>query len=240
MVEAGKLDMSLGACFKPSSAIRRTPLFRFSLMVIRPDHDPAVRRTSNTWSALKGERDDLAGTSTASPTVHRQAPGANRCRPPPMCGVQLPRYANCDGGSRALPLALTQASIGNSTEIKFPSTSSFSRFPQPRRPIRIRRPPPAATRVVFRRDAVPAWRARFFAAPHSSRAHNGPSAAIPDRFKNVRLSMELGILPRLPGTPLNRDVQLLKLKDSSHRAISGFYRHSGFASCDIWNHTLPA
>jgi LysR family carnitine catabolism transcriptional activator len=56
MVEAGKLDMSLGAFFKPSSAIRRTPLFRFSLMVIRPDHDPTVRRTSTTWSALKGER----------------------------------------------------------------------------------------------------------------------------------------------------------------------------------------
>jgi LysR family transcriptional regulator, carnitine catabolism transcriptional activator len=56
MVEAGKLDMSLGAFFKPSSAIRRTPLFRFSLMVVRPDHDPTVRRTSTTWSALKGER----------------------------------------------------------------------------------------------------------------------------------------------------------------------------------------
>jgi LysR family carnitine catabolism transcriptional activator len=55
MVEEGKLDMSLGAFFKPASGIRRTPLFRFSLMVVRPDHDPALRRTSNTWSALKGE-----------------------------------------------------------------------------------------------------------------------------------------------------------------------------------------
>jgi LysR family transcriptional regulator, carnitine catabolism transcriptional activator len=33
----------------------RTPLFRFSLMVIRPDNDPGLRRTSTTWSALKGE-----------------------------------------------------------------------------------------------------------------------------------------------------------------------------------------
>jgi len=56
MVEAGKLDMSLGAFFKPASGIRRTPLFRFSLMVIRPDNDPTLRRTSTTWSALKGER----------------------------------------------------------------------------------------------------------------------------------------------------------------------------------------
>jgi LysR family carnitine catabolism transcriptional activator len=55
LVEEGKLDMSLGAFFKPASEIRRTPLFRFSLMVIRPDNDPALRRTSTTWSALRGE-----------------------------------------------------------------------------------------------------------------------------------------------------------------------------------------
>ena len=56
LVEAGKVDMSLGAFFKPASGIRRTPLFRFSLMVIRPDNDPTLRRTSTTWSALKDER----------------------------------------------------------------------------------------------------------------------------------------------------------------------------------------
>jgi LysR family transcriptional regulator, carnitine catabolism transcriptional activator len=54
-VAEGKLDMSLGAFFKPAPGIRRTPLFRFSLMVIRPDNDPALRRSSTTWSALKGE-----------------------------------------------------------------------------------------------------------------------------------------------------------------------------------------
>jgi LysR family transcriptional regulator, carnitine catabolism transcriptional activator len=56
MVETGKLDMSLGGFFKPTAGIRRMPLFRFSLMVIRPDNDPTLRRTSTTWSALKGER----------------------------------------------------------------------------------------------------------------------------------------------------------------------------------------
>jgi DNA-binding transcriptional LysR family regulator len=56
LVETGKVDMSLGAFFKPASGIRRTPLFRFSLMVIRPDNDPNLRRTSTTWSALKDER----------------------------------------------------------------------------------------------------------------------------------------------------------------------------------------
>jgi LysR family transcriptional regulator, carnitine catabolism transcriptional activator len=55
MVEDGQVDMSLGAFFKPTLGIRRTPLFRFSLMVIRPDNDPGLRRTSTTWSALKGE-----------------------------------------------------------------------------------------------------------------------------------------------------------------------------------------
>jgi len=53
-VEAGKLDMGLGI-FSPAPGIRRTPFFRFSLMVIRPDNDPALRRASTTWSALKGE-----------------------------------------------------------------------------------------------------------------------------------------------------------------------------------------
>jgi len=55
LVEEGKLDMSLGAFFKPAPGIRRTPLFRFSLMVIRPDSGAALRRTSTRWSALKGE-----------------------------------------------------------------------------------------------------------------------------------------------------------------------------------------
>jgi LysR family transcriptional regulator, carnitine catabolism transcriptional activator len=55
LVVDGKLDMSLGAFFEPAPGIRRTPLFRFSLIVIRPDNDPALRRASTTWSALKDE-----------------------------------------------------------------------------------------------------------------------------------------------------------------------------------------
>src|SRR5580692_4008225 len=103
----------------------------------------------------------------------------------------------------ALPVSLTQASIGKSTGIKFPSTSSLSRFhaacegqfaSDGRRRVR------APTRVLFRGSTVPASRARFFAAPHSSRAHRGPRAAMPDRFKNVLLSIDLGILPRFPAT----------------------------------------
>ncbi len=55
MVEAGKLDIGLGVFFKPTPSIKRTPLFSFSLMVIRADDDPALRRATTTWSALKGE-----------------------------------------------------------------------------------------------------------------------------------------------------------------------------------------
>jgi LysR family transcriptional regulator, carnitine catabolism transcriptional activator len=54
-VRAGTLDMGLGS-FKKTAGIRRTLFFRFSLMVIRPDSPTALRRSSTTWSALKGER----------------------------------------------------------------------------------------------------------------------------------------------------------------------------------------
>jgi LysR family carnitine catabolism transcriptional activator len=55
MVLDGKLDIGLGAFFRPAPGIRRTPLFRFSLMVIRPDNNPAFRRATTTWSSLRGE-----------------------------------------------------------------------------------------------------------------------------------------------------------------------------------------
>ena len=54
-VESGELDMGLGFYFKHVPGIRRTPLFRFSLMVIRPNAARAISRTV-TWASLKGER----------------------------------------------------------------------------------------------------------------------------------------------------------------------------------------
>jgi LysR family transcriptional regulator, carnitine catabolism transcriptional activator len=53
-VEAGKLDVALGV-FGKGPDIRRTPFFRFSFVVIRPDNESAVRRAATTWSALRGE-----------------------------------------------------------------------------------------------------------------------------------------------------------------------------------------
>jgi LysR family transcriptional regulator, carnitine catabolism transcriptional activator len=55
-VESGELDMGFGFFFKHLPGIRRIPLFRFSLMVIRPKIGNASARGSTNWSALKGER----------------------------------------------------------------------------------------------------------------------------------------------------------------------------------------
>jgi DNA-binding transcriptional LysR family regulator len=55
-VEAGELDMGLGFFFKHLPGIRRIPLFRFSLMVIRTRGSNAFARGSTNWSALKGEK----------------------------------------------------------------------------------------------------------------------------------------------------------------------------------------
>jgi LysR family transcriptional regulator, carnitine catabolism transcriptional activator len=54
MVEAGKLDMSLGI-FKAMPDVRREPFFRFSLMAARAAKDSVQPRRTTTWSALEGE-----------------------------------------------------------------------------------------------------------------------------------------------------------------------------------------
>jgi len=53
-VEAGKLDLGLGT-FKSRPGIRRTPIFRFSLVLIRADKDGAIHPASTPWSALNGQ-----------------------------------------------------------------------------------------------------------------------------------------------------------------------------------------
>jgi len=55
-VQSGALDMGMGVFFKHLPGVRRVPLFRFSLMVIRPDNGQQSRRATSTWSALKGEK----------------------------------------------------------------------------------------------------------------------------------------------------------------------------------------
>ena len=53
-VEAGKLDMGLGI-FKSRPGIRRTPFFRFSLVLIRADKRGAIHPASTAWSELNGQ-----------------------------------------------------------------------------------------------------------------------------------------------------------------------------------------
>jgi LysR family transcriptional regulator, carnitine catabolism transcriptional activator len=67
MIEAGKLDLSLGI-FKAMPDIRREPFFRFSLMVARAAKDDVQLRRVTTWSALDGET--LISLSAAHP--HQQ------------------------------------------------------------------------------------------------------------------------------------------------------------------------
>jgi DNA-binding transcriptional LysR family regulator len=54
-IKAGLLDIGFGFV-KSAPGIHRTRFFRFSLMVIYPEIGSAPRRSSMTWSALKGER----------------------------------------------------------------------------------------------------------------------------------------------------------------------------------------
>jgi len=55
-VESGELDIGLGFFFKHVPGIRRIPLFRFSLMVIRANPGRASSRPTASWASLKGER----------------------------------------------------------------------------------------------------------------------------------------------------------------------------------------
>jgi LysR family carnitine catabolism transcriptional activator len=76
LVESGDLDMGLGF-FNPSSGTRRTPFFRFSLMVARPPSDPAKQRATIPWSALSGQT--LIALRPSSPiqkVIDRQLAGS--------------------------------------------------------------------------------------------------------------------------------------------------------------------
>jgi LysR family transcriptional regulator, carnitine catabolism transcriptional activator len=54
-VATGELDLAIGH-LAPSPSLRRTPFFRFSLGVVRPDGASERHRAGVAWSALKGAR----------------------------------------------------------------------------------------------------------------------------------------------------------------------------------------
>jgi LysR family carnitine catabolism transcriptional activator len=64
-VEAGRLDLGLGI-FKQVPGIRRTPFFRFSLVLIRAEQEGGPPRASMSWSALDGK--PLIALSADNPT----------------------------------------------------------------------------------------------------------------------------------------------------------------------------
>lgn len=64
LVESGKLDMGIGF-FDSAPRTRRTPFFRFSLMVAGPTTELARPRATITWAALHGEK--LLSLRTGSP-----------------------------------------------------------------------------------------------------------------------------------------------------------------------------
>jgi LysR family transcriptional regulator, carnitine catabolism transcriptional activator len=80
-VQANMLDVGLGS-FEKTPGIRRTLFFRFSLMVIRPDRPTVPRRTSTTWSALKGER--LIFPAPMRSLIERHLAQAGLISPPSM------------------------------------------------------------------------------------------------------------------------------------------------------------
>jgi LysR family transcriptional regulator, carnitine catabolism transcriptional activator len=82
-VRAGTLDMGLGS-FKNTPGVRRTLFFRFSLMVIRQDSPTALRRTSTTWSALKGERLILPSPAPVRAVIDRHLAHAGVTSAPAM------------------------------------------------------------------------------------------------------------------------------------------------------------
>ena len=54
-VEAGKLDFGVGI-FKSTAGVRRTRLFRFSFVLIRPGSQAGAVHASATWSAARAEK----------------------------------------------------------------------------------------------------------------------------------------------------------------------------------------
>jgi DNA-binding transcriptional LysR family regulator len=63
-VHSGQLDLAIGN-FGRVPGLRRTLLFKFSLMLVRPENLPAFRPGSTTWAALEGET--LIGLPSTSP-----------------------------------------------------------------------------------------------------------------------------------------------------------------------------
>jgi DNA-binding transcriptional LysR family regulator len=86
-VRSGALDMGMGVFFKHLPGIRRTPLFRFSLMVIRAESRHQSAPATTTWSAV----------IHSSATACRQTPRKGRRRISARSHRELSGYTDRDG-----------------------------------------------------------------------------------------------------------------------------------------------
>ena len=85
LVETGKLDMGLGMFLKPTTGVRRIPLFRFPLIAIRARDGSAGRRRGLNWSAVAGST--LIGLPPDNPIqqlIDKQLFRAGRRAPPDL------------------------------------------------------------------------------------------------------------------------------------------------------------
>ena len=99
-VESGELDMGLGFFFKNVPGIRRTSLFRFSLMAIRANSERDSSPRNVTWASLKGEKFVAMQPSLPLQQFVEQASCESWDRLPTQSCVELSPHTNCDGGGR--------------------------------------------------------------------------------------------------------------------------------------------
>ena len=80
-VRTGSLDMGVGS-FPSAAGVRRTLFFRFALMVIRPETETGPRRSSTTWSALKGDTLIVPSLEPVRSVIERRLAAAGVSSPP--------------------------------------------------------------------------------------------------------------------------------------------------------------
>jgi DNA-binding transcriptional LysR family regulator len=100
-VEEGKLNLGLGT-FEPAPALRRSPFFQFSLVLISSDSSPAAGRTSVSWSSLAGAT--LLSLDPSSPTQRLIDRRFKLARVQPRCRMVL--------GSLDMQIAMVEAGHG--------------------------------------------------------------------------------------------------------------------------------
>jgi len=94
-VPSGTLDIGMGLFFKHLTGVRRVPLYRFFLMVMRSGDHHQSGRVTTTWSAVKGDNVFAAIHSTAA--AGGQTPRKNCSGTSARSGGELSEYTDRHG-----------------------------------------------------------------------------------------------------------------------------------------------